>query len=129
MNILLVLQSINLLSFVLEWTVEANVSSLKLLRTLKILRLLPGSAFDVIVRAIILNVMYCCYRKSKKMRLATVVVWLICSVLVFLGTLFHQLYWIPKETEEYKEEVDALIATKEEEGDESAAKELLSEKE
>ena len=125
MNILLIFQLLVLMGWIVELTVEGNSEIIKLLR---IGRVLPGTPFDTIIRAIALNVMYCCYRKSKDARLAVFWIWFVTGILLFVGTLLYQLYWIPKETDEYRIEIDALIKEKEDAGLEDKAQELILEK-
>ena len=72
--------------------------------------------------------MYCCYRKSRKMRYTTAFVWLICGIGLFIGTLAYLLYYVPHRDDTYRDEINALIEDKEAEGLEDEVNELIKEK-
>ena len=94
-------------------------------RLVKIQRILPGSPYDIIVRAISLNVMWCCYRNSRKARFVTAWIWLLAGVGLFIGTLAYLLYYVPHDTQTYTDEINAAIETAEADGEDSLAEDLI----
>ena len=122
-----------ILFLILPFEVFALVGNLfddsSTLRAIRILRIIPGTALDILIRTIMLLVMYCCYRDSYKVRKATYIVWIVCLVLLFLSNLFFELIYNTIIGEQkYTEDIDARIAASEAKGEQAAAYELIEEK-
>ena len=65
MNIMLALHMLGLLGWIVDATIVSNT---KIQSMVRFIRAFPGTPLDILLRAVTLNIMWCCYRESKNAR-------------------------------------------------------------
>ena len=84
-SILLGIQTIVFMSSVADMLTEPDLPIVKVFR---LVRILPGQFFDLLLRTVALSAMYCCNRDSKRARKCAYITWIVCIFILLASEIF-----------------------------------------